>query len=320
MNARPSVRLRSWIRSPWTLRRASRWGAAPLLALAALASALPADGAVEILHRERSLYQTILITEGRNRICMQFSVREHQRNQSCFNPRHPKRMVFTYTRMMMAALLLSDEPETVLIAGLGGGTLPTALHELLPQARIDTVEIDPAVVAAARNYFGFTTSDRLAVHVRDARVFVKRATARDRRYDLVMLDAFGGDYIPEHLMTREFLDEVRAIMADGGVLAANTFATSRLYDHESETYRAAFGSFFNLRTPESNNRVILARNGPLPPKTELRANAAAWRAPLRAYDVRIREYPARLSLDIDWDVTRRPLTDQYAPANLLRND
>ena len=285
---------------------------------AAVALALPAQG-VDVLHRERSLYQTILITEDRNRICMQFSVREHQRNQSCFNPRHPKRMVFTYTRMMMAALLLEPAPRHVLIAGLGGGTLPTALHELLPEARIDVVEIDPAVVAAAHEYFHFATTDRLAVHVRDARVFIKRAAVQRARYDLVMLDAFGGDYIPEHLMTREFLAEVRAIMAEGAVLAANTFATSRLYDHESETYRAAFGAFFNLRTPESNNRVILARNGPLPAKALLRENAAALRSALRPYDVRIRRFPARLSLAIDWDVTRRPLTDQYAPANLLRD-
>lgn len=291
------------------------------VALAAvLLSAVPAASAVEVLHRERSLYQTILITEDRNRICMQFSVREHQRNQSCFNPRHPKRMVFTYTRMMMSALLIEPKPANVLIAGLGGGTLPTALHDLLPEARIDTVEIDPAVVAAARKFFDFSTSDRLAVHVRDARVFVKRAAGDPVRYDLVMLDAFGGDYIPEHLMTREFLDEVRAIMTDGGVLAANTFATSRLYDHESETYRAAFGMFFNLRMRESNNRVILARNGPLPPKAELRTNAAAWRDRLKAYDVPIRQFPARLSLATDWDMTRRPLTDQYAPANLLRGD
>ena len=291
-----------------------------LLATMMVVGALPSTAAVEVLHRERSLYQTILITETRARICMQFSVREQQRNQSCFNPRHPKRMVFTYTHMMMAALLLGEEPKTVLIAGLGGGTLPTALHDLLPQARVDIVEIDPAVVAAANKYFGFATSDRLNVHVQDARVFVKRAASRGERYDLVMLDAFGGDYIPEHLMTQEFLQETRSVLADGGVLAANTFATSRLYDHESETYRAVFGLFFNVKTPASNNRVILARSGPLPPKKLLREKAAAWRGRLRPYDVPIRDFPGRLSLEIDWNVERRPLTDQYAPANLLRGE
>ena len=157
----------------------------------------------------------------------------------------------------------------------------------------------------------------MRVFVSDARVFVKRALGRGERYDLVLLDAYGGDYIPEHLMTVEFLEEARRLLPPGGVLAANTFANSRLYDHESETYRAVFGLFFNLKTPASANRIVLATNGPLPAKPVLRANAKAWRARLRRYGVPIEDYPKRLSLEVDWDVDKRPLTDQYAPANLL---
>ena len=280
----------------------------------------PAGAEATIVHRERSLYQTILITRDAGRLCLQFSVRENQRNQSCMNPRRPKRMVFSYTRMMMAALLLEPAPRTVLMAGLGGGTLPTALAELLPEATIDVVEIDAAVVEAAREFFGFAASDRLRVHVSDARVYVKRALLREQRYDLVLLDAYGGDYIPEHLTTREFLAEARALLAADGVLAANTFSASRLYDHESETYRAVFGMFFNFKTSASNNRIVLARNGPLPPKTALRANAESWRERLKPYGVPIRRYPELLSLEVDWDTSKRPLTDQYAPANLLREE
>lgn len=284
-----------------------------------IAAACPATAA-EVIHRERSLYQTILITESPVRLCMQFSVRAKRRSQSCMDPRQPKRLLFTYTRMTMAALLVQPEPARVLIAGLGGGTLPTALAELLPEVRIDVVEIDPAVVDAAREYFGFAATERVRVEVGDARVFVKRALARGERYDMVILDAFGGDYIPEHLMTVEFLDEARALLAPDAVLAANTFATSGLYDHESETYRAVFGMFFNFRVAESDNRVVIAANAPLPTKSVLRANAAAWAKRLRPYDVPIKEYPRSLSFTIDWDTAKRPLTDQYAPANLLQGN
>jgi len=110
------------------------------------------------------------------------------------------------------------------VAGLGGGTLPTALAALLPDVRIDVVEIDPAVVKVARTYFDFQENERVRVHIRDARVFVKRALQRGRQYDLVILDAYSGDYIPEHLMTAEFLDETRRLLAPGGAVAANTFA------------------------------------------------------------------------------------------------
>ena len=289
-----------------------------LLATTFSALAAPGRADAEVLHRERSLYQTILVTREPGRLCLQFSRRKDQRNQSCMNPRHPKRMVFTYTRMMMAALLLNPQPANVLMVGLGGGTLPTALGELLPETTIDVVEIDPAVLSVAENFFAFAANDRLRVHLSDARVFVKRRLRGDLRYDLIMLDAYAGDYIPEHLMTTEFLEETRALLTPGGVVAANTFSTSRLYDHESETYREVFGLFFNFKTTASNNRIVLATNGPLPPKAVLRDNASRWRRALRPYQVPIDDYPALLSLQVDWDSAKRPLTDQYAPANLLR--
>lgn len=273
--------------------------------------------AAELVHREQSLYHTLLITREPGRLCLKFSLRRQERNQSCMNPSQPKRMVFTYTRMMMAALTLQPAPRSVLIAGLGGGTLPDALQALLPDARIDVVEIDAAVVAAAKRFFGFLAGPRTRVHVGDARVFVKRALARERRYDLILLDAYGGDYIPEHLMTVEFLQEARRLLAAGGALAANTFSTSRLYDHESETYRAAFGMFFNFKMPGSDNRIVLAGKGALPTKAALLAAAERWSARLAPYDVPIRDYPARLSLQTDWNTAARALTDQYAPANLL---
>ena len=109
----------------------------------------------------------------------------------------------------------------------------------------------PAVSTPPRECFDFRPSGRTRVVVRDARVFMKRALRDGQRYDVIMLDAYGGDYIPEHLMTLEFLGEAGRLLAPGGVLVANTFAQSRLYDHESVTYRAAFGHFYNLRRRDS---------------------------------------------------------------------
>lgn len=287
------------------------------LALTSAANAeLPARA--QIVARERSLYQTILVTREPSRLCMRFALRDSRRTQSCVDPANPKRMVFSYTRMMMAALLLAPAPKRVLIVGLGGGTLPVAFAELLPDARIDVAEVDHAVVEAAKKHFGFRPSERLRVHVRDARVFVKRAIAANVRYDAVLLDAYNADYIPEHLLTVEFINEARRLLAPNGVLAANTFGTSRLYDHESQTYREVFGAFFNLKTPASHNRIILAANGELPAPQLLRDRANLWQARLRPYDVPLRDYAARLTTAADWDATARPLTDQYSPANLLR--
>jgi spermidine synthase len=286
--------------------------------IALLLAALVAPAAnAKVVYTEQSLYQNISVTRVGNELCLRFSVRRDQRNQSCKDVRRPERLVFGYTRMMLASLLLNPQPQRILVVGLGGGSVPETLATLFPTADMDLVEIDPAVVRVAKTLFGFTPTPRMHIHEMDARVWGKRARRRGERYDLILLDAFNGDYIPEHLMTREYLEETRALLSDTGVLAANTFAISRLYDHESTTYESIFGQFINFKMPDSANRVIIASPAPLPDPALLEARAAALAPRLARFDVPIERYPGRMSLTRDWDVGARVLTDQYSPANLL---
>jgi spermidine synthase len=101
------------------------------------------------------------------------------------------------------------------------------------------------------------------------------------------------------------------------VLVANTFSTSRLYDSESVTYRAAFGPFLNLKRV-SGNRIIIARAGGAPTLAEFRAGAARWKAPLARYGVDADWVVGTASDRPDWRANARPLTDQYNPANVLK--
>ncbi|MDP2286507.1 MAG: fused MFS/spermidine synthase [Pseudohongiella sp.] len=270
-----------------------------------------------IIHEERSQYRDVVVTEFNNQRCMLFNVHRGDMNQTCIDLRDPRRLVFNYTRMSFAGLLLNPEPKRILVAGLGGGTIPTVMRELFPEARIDVLEVDQAVVTVAKQYFNFVEDERLVNHVVDARVFIKRAGLRGEQYDYIVLDAFSGEYIPEHLLTREFLQEVSQILTPDGVLVANTFASSGLYDYESVTYQAVFGEFFNFKTAGSGNRIILAKKQALPSAAELNAPARQLYERLRPYGINLLEYPAQLSTRPDWDVNTRILTDQYSPANLL---
>ena len=284
--------------------------------LLALGAASTADA--RVVHRERSVYSTILVDRQGPVLCMQFSVRRDQRNQSCLNERRPREMLFPYTRMMMASLLVNPEPQRALTIGLGGGTLPLALDELYPTLKQDVVEIDPAVTRVAREWFGFKPSAQVRVIEQDGRVFAKRARSREERYDLILLDAFNGDYIPEHLMTREFLEEIRDLLAPGGVVVANTFSISGLYAAESATYAAVFGSFLNLKPWDSGNRVIIAARGDLPDATTLAERAQTLGPRLTPYGIRLGELLPLMKTTQDWPADATVLTDQYAPANLLQ--
>jgi spermidine synthase len=143
---------------------------------------------------------------------------------------------------------------------------------------------------------------------------VKRAGRQKLQYDMIMLDAFEAEYIPEHMLTQEFLREVKAILAPRGVLVANTWSSSGLYDHESATYASVFGPFYNMKL---GNRVIMTRMGGLPPMAEVRANAEAWEARLRQRGASQGFIIPLMRTGVDWDRNARLLTDQYSPSNVL---
>ncbi len=271
----------------------------------------------EIIHEERSQYRDVVVTEFNNQRCMLFNVHRGDMNQTCIDLLDPKRLVFSYTKMSFAGLLLNPDPKRILVAGLGGGTIPMAMRDLFPNASIDVLEVDQAVLNVAEEFFGFREDDAMTAHVVDARVFIKRAGLRGEQYDYIVLDAFSGEYIPEHLLSKEFLEEVRAILTPDGVVVANTFSSSRLYDYESVTYQAVFGDFYNFKLPGSGNRLILATRSELPPPGQLRSPARELYDALEPYGVNLMEYPPRLTTRPDWDTSTRVLTDQYSPANLL---
>lgn len=300
-----------------TLRRATlrARGVLVLCVATAILGSPPAVADPQVLHREKSLYRDILVTQSGNERCMTFSVHRRSTNrQSCILVDAPDRLVLDYTRLMLAGLYVQPQPQRILVVGLGGGVLPRTLAKLLPRAQIDAVEIDEAVVRVAQKWFLFAPDARVRAIVQDGRVYVKRAARAGTKYDLVFLDAYDHEYIPEHLLTREFLREVRSVLAPGGAVVANTFSSSRLYDSESATYAAAFGPFLEFK---GSNRIVIAMNGPLPSAEDVRRNAAAWDAALQPLGTGSAQILSSAVAKPTWRANARVLTDQYSPSNLL---
>jgi spermidine synthase len=301
-----------------------RWLPAALMAATAMSATTSSQAGIfrspnvssntGVLHEERSLYRNLFVRQDGDERCLLFRARRNVGRESCKLMSKPDHLIFDYTHMMLAALYVDPAPKKILLIGLGGGTLPDALQKMLPGVQLDIVEIDPAVDRVARKYFEFKPGPKTRIILEDGRVFVKRAARTKPNYDLVMLDAFAEDYIPEHMLTREFLQEVKSIMAPRGVLAANTWSTSELYDYESVTYADVFGPFYNLK---SGNRIILTQLGGLPSPEELRANAAKWEPQLIRRGVPRGQLIGMINTRVDWDTKVRVLTDQFSPSNVL---
>jgi hypothetical protein len=115
------------------------------------------------------------------------------------------------------------EPMQIGVIGLGVGTLAGRAQA---GDTIRFFELSPIVIDFAARYFTYLedTPARIDIVPGDARLSLERelAAGRPRRgYDLLAVDAFSGDSIPVHLMTRESFALYGAALAPGGVLAIN---------------------------------------------------------------------------------------------------
>jgi len=277
----------------------------------------------KVIHQEKSLYRNILVEDHGDLRCLKFNVRSSKTQQSCLYKSDPDKLVFNYTKLLMSGLLFNPEPKRVLVIGLGGGTMSNTLAQLFPESHIDNIEIDDAVIKVARRYFGFFENERVKSYQQDGRLFIKRALLKKQSYDWIILDAFNGDYIPEHLLTKEFLQEAKNLLSEQGILTANTFSLSKLYHHESATYKAVFGDFYQVANGEKSNRVIIAARTSLANKVVAPNTVAQLYQALIPYNVDIKQIYSKLRFTQqhqDWPENTRILTDQFSPANLLNSD
>jgi len=105
---------------------------------------------------------------------------------------------------VMSILQADDRPLNIAAIGLGVGAAAAYLH---PADRITFFEIDALDDRLARDYFFYLRDCRghEETVIGDARVTLEELAASDDppEYDLVLVDAFSGDAIPTHLVTRE---------------------------------------------------------------------------------------------------------------------
>jgi spermidine synthase len=222
-----------------------------------------AMAAPTIIHEAPSLFGgSLVVTDDGDRLrSLRFG--RNGGAQSTIRVGDPSYLHLQYARIVLAGLALAEQPRRVLIVGLGGASIPVFLRAYFPAMTIDAVEIDPAVVVAARLHFGFVEDERMRAHVADGRAFIEKEGSP---YDIIILDAYSSDSTPVHLTTLEFLRAVRKRLTPGGVVISSfwTRTQNMNYDAMVRTYQEAFVGIYLIEAAEKFNHVLFALQRPRP--------------------------------------------------------
>jgi spermidine synthase len=257
-----------------------------------------------------SEYNSIFITKRRSELVLTTQVRGERYTESIANLADPDDLPMKYVQAMTAALLYPPEPKRILMIGLGGGSIPIYLGRFMPEATIDTVEIDPGIIKAAKDYFGIRETSRLRYIANDGRVFLNR---HKDTYDVILVDAFLNGYVPFHLLTKEFFRLVKQRLTPGGVAAFNVHDGTRLFDSTLVTLRAAFATV-DLYPSGAYETIMVATDTPALDKEALKARAEAlqqryqFRFAMTKLAAMRMEKPPHPKADV--------LTDDFAPVNV----
>ncbi len=221
-----------------------------------------------------------------------------------------------YPRDAIAGWLFDDAIRRAVVLGLGGGSAGTYLQAQIQDVEIDFVEIDPAVPEIAREFLGFTTTERRRVHVADGRSFLAH---NHQLYDLVYCDMYIGHSVPFHTTTVEFFELAKQRLADNGVLMVNVAASvDRPFSRALfSTIDRVFAQTYAFRVPASGNTVVVARTDGARLTREVLAERAAaldrrYRFAPSFTDIVHQLYPTEMTLRSQ-DVLR----DELAPVDRL---
>ncbi len=220
---------------------------------------------------------------------------------------------WTYTAA--AALWLDDPPalREVLIIGLAGGTIARQLLEVYPEAHVDGVEIDGAIVEVGRKYFDLD-DPRVRPIVMDGRVYLG---ATEARYDLVLIDAYRQPYIPFHLVTVEFFREVAEHLNEDAVLAVNVASVRGVSQSLAAmiyaTMRAVFPQVIVVHATQSND-ILIATTRAKDPRTGVQHLAETPSAV--GFDTIRKRLPKRVAEEVEGWAEAAVLTDDDAPVEL----
>lgn len=164
----------------------------------------------------------------------------------------------------MVAGLQFVRAKSALLIGLGGGGLCTFISHVF-KCKQTAVELDPAILQIATEFFGLVQSKNLAVQIQDGLEYLKTTAATDH-FDAVMFDvdskdtSVGMSCPPEAFVGEEILQIVSRLIGETGIFILNLVCRDEaLRESVMSTLKSHFVAISSYKLDEDLNEVVYCR-------------------------------------------------------------
>jgi spermidine synthase len=214
----------------------------------------------DVIYETESPYNFIQVIDDNHLRLL--TVNEGQAYQSVYYPNTI--LLGGYWDLFLVTPFLTDSvpPRSLLVVGLAAGTVTKQFAHVYPNIQMDGIEIDPEIVRVGRELFDMREPN-LHVIIDDGRAALRK---NDKQYDVIVVDAYRQPYVPFHLATVEYDQELRAHLTERGVIAINAARTptdARLVNALAATLHQVFPTVFLMDYPNDTNTIILASAHPV---------------------------------------------------------
>lgn len=164
-----------------------------------------------------------------------------------------------YDYALAAPLMSGTENADILILGMGTGTYALQCRKYFGSTSIEGVEIDEKITRLSRKYFHLP--DDINVTTYDGRAFLN---ASDKKYDVIMVDAYQDITIPFQMSSVEFFTLVKEHLSENGVMVVNMNMhennEGNINQYLSDTISSVFSEVYTIDVKNSTNRELFASN------------------------------------------------------------
>lgn len=225
---------------------------------------------MKIVYEAQDDYGVVRVQDDGDYYILSFAA--HDEQSRCLKLA-PQILQYDYTQAMLLVVLFCT-PKRVLLLGLGGGSLASALYHAIAGIHITAVELRASVIEAAQTYFQLPRAKRIEVIQQNADDFLVENALR--KVDVIFADLYDASGTATVQLREDFIRRCADLLKEQGWLVLNCWQEQQDDLYLRAALREQFADVRYVLTGSKNWVILAGKVANYAANSVLKERAATW--------------------------------------------